>query len=287
MQKIQIRLTVATTILMILFNLSHSCCAQEIDDEPDRPRNEKQNIYAESNCPECEIYDGKNCIPDPRKQLPPNTPSTGIECCGSTPVPEGWMCCGTKIYKPYDFTDTVRIKIASKVNLGIVDAKADVYVSGKESKWNQCCDGEIRDLKTLIGGGLLEIKARTPWPKLSPIKFVFEGGGRGNINAHLEKTCENDNWCMETNAVIFGPMGLGAGDPDLILLDFGVLGEATLNFIKICLDSETLNITKLDLGEITGCIYGYYRFTSDLSKVTHRRTFPSPFTPHCGSENIE
>jgi hypothetical protein len=63
MQKIQIRLTVATTISMILFNLSHSCCAQEIDDEPDRPRNKNTNIYAESNCPECQELSAKGCVP--------------------------------------------------------------------------------------------------------------------------------------------------------------------------------------------------------------------------------
>jgi len=63
MQKIQIRLTVATTISMILFNLSHPCCAQEIDDEPDRPRNKNTNIYAESICPECQELSAKGCVP--------------------------------------------------------------------------------------------------------------------------------------------------------------------------------------------------------------------------------
>ncbi len=76
MQKKQIRLTVANTVAMVLFNFSHPCSAQEIDDEPDRPRNEKKDIYAESYCPECQKLSAKGCVP-----IKNGTPCSIGYCC--------------------------------------------------------------------------------------------------------------------------------------------------------------------------------------------------------------
>ena len=91
MQKIQIRLTVATTISMILFNLSHPCCAQEIDDKPDRPRNKNTNIYAESNCPECQELSAEGCVP-----VKDSTPCLGGICCSGKCISLTDLCeCGS------------------------------------------------------------------------------------------------------------------------------------------------------------------------------------------------
>jgi hypothetical protein len=236
MQKIQIRLTVATTILMILFNLSHSCCAQEIDDEPDSPKNEKSHVYAESNCPECEIFDGKNCIPDPRKQLPPNTPSTGIECCGSTPVPVGLMCCQGKIFKedPYSMTLSLNfpeVEVYSKLPIMLTGS-----VAGKSELKYKCCGDDILrvsessysgDIKLSISGGI----------PLGPGSLVISIEGGVTVDDDLAVTCEDRNPCFNVNLSLTGSADWGPGWNGYLRIAAGIEIDSTLPY-EICAKAE-------------------------------------------------